>query len=131
VTRPRTFALIRDTDVSGISGPGHVADGIKWADGSASVRWLGEHPSIVHWASFASVDAIHGHGGSTRIVWDIDRLVPPDLEAVQRRVGDCAQAEAEHWDTDPTIQALWSSVQDIQPLMAEVARLRAPETPGP
>jgi hypothetical protein len=128
--RPRTFALIRGTDVTGISGPGHVADGIKWADGSASVQWLGEHPSIVYWPSFASVDAIHGHGGATRIVWDIDRVVPPDLDSVQRRVEDCIQAEVEHWDTGPTITTLWSSVQDVQPLMAEIARLRAPEAHG-
>lgn len=62
------FTLVRDVDVSGISGTGVVADGVLWPDGSVSVRWRGEHPSIVFWTSMESVKAIHGHNGATRIV---------------------------------------------------------------
>lgn len=65
----RRFYLQRDTDVSGVSGLGRVADGVLWSDGTASIRWHGERPSIVHWNSLDDVQFIHGHNGSTRIVW--------------------------------------------------------------
>ncbi|GAA4123193.1 hypothetical protein GCM10022215_29600 [Nocardioides fonticola] len=65
----RTFELHRDTDVSGISGTGVVAEGVEFSDGTAVVRWVvGEHQSTVVWPSLASVEAIHGHGGATRVV---------------------------------------------------------------
>ncbi|MFF9568476.1 hypothetical protein [Streptomyces sp. NPDC014685] len=68
--QPRRFVLRRHTDVSGISGTGDVADGVLWPDGTASVRWRGEHPSAVHWdRGRASVELIHGHQGATEIVW--------------------------------------------------------------
>lgn len=66
---PRRFYLQRNTDVTGVSGTGRVADGVLWPDGSADVRWLGERPSAVHWDRFDDAVAVHGHGGSTVIVW--------------------------------------------------------------
>ncbi|MFD6874517.1 MULTISPECIES: hypothetical protein [unclassified Streptomyces] len=66
---PRRFVLLRHTDVSGVSGTGIVADGIRWADGTASLRWRGDRPSTVHWDQLADAEAVHGHGGATEIVW--------------------------------------------------------------
>lgn len=66
---PRRFHLQRDVDVTGASGTGRVADGVLWPDGSASLRWRGEHPSTVHWDNITSAERVHGHGGATRIVW--------------------------------------------------------------
>ncbi|MFD3777327.1 hypothetical protein [Streptomyces sp. NPDC058612] len=74
---PHRFYLLRHHDVSGVSGEGVVADGVLWPDGTASVRWRGEHPSTVHWdRGQVSVDHIHGHQGATEIVW-VDE--PEDL----------------------------------------------------
>lgn len=79
---PRRFYLQRDVDVTGVSGTGRVADGVLWPDGTASVRWLGERPSTVHWDRIADAEAIHGHGGATRIIWldwpsvDVDQDLP-------------------------------------------------------
>jgi len=67
---PRRFHLQRHHDVSGVSGTGTVAVGVRWPDGTASVRWLGPRPSIVFWDSMADAEAVHGHGGATEIVWD-------------------------------------------------------------
>ncbi len=67
-TGTTVFTLVRDVDVSGVSGTGVVADGVIWPDGTVSVRWRGEHPSIVFWRSLDSVKVIHGHDGATRIV---------------------------------------------------------------
>jgi len=81
----RRFELHRDTDVSGVSGSGVVADGVQyprgclitWPDGTllqlpagwVRLVWRGRHRSTVLWPSAESVEAVHGHGGATRLVW--------------------------------------------------------------
>lgn len=68
--QPRRFRLVRDHDVSGVSGVGAVAEGVEFTDGSCVVRWTaGEHRSTVVWASVEDALAIHGHGGATRVEW--------------------------------------------------------------
>ncbi|MFF6847084.1 hypothetical protein [Streptomyces antimycoticus] len=75
-TQPRRFHLERDVDTTGVSGEGHVADGIRWRDGTASVIWLGARPSVVFWYrigdGMTDAEWVHTHGGGTdtRIVWD-------------------------------------------------------------
>jgi hypothetical protein len=65
---PRVFLLVRYRDVSGVSGTGVVAEGIQWTDGSASLHWYGEHPSVTFWQSgIPAIVAVHGHGGDTRV----------------------------------------------------------------
>lgn len=71
MTQPRRFHLQRAHDVTGVSGTGRVADGILWPDGTASVRWTGERPSVVFWdGGIADAEHVHGHGGHTVVVWD-------------------------------------------------------------
>lgn len=66
----RTFVLVRDEDVTGISGTGRVAEGIEFSNGKVAVQWIvGDHKSTVVWDSIESVKAIHGHGGATRVVF--------------------------------------------------------------
>ncbi|MCP9205531.1 hypothetical protein [Streptomyces cucumeris] len=67
-TGVRVFWLQRDRDISGVSGTGTVADGVEWPDGSVTIRWRGERPSTVNWDSIEHAEAVHGHGGATRIV---------------------------------------------------------------
>ncbi|WP_216651523.1 hypothetical protein [Actinomadura litoris] len=67
---PRRFQLVRHRDVTGVSGAGLVADGVLWPDGTASVRWRGEHPSIVFWdRGLESIERVHLHGGATVVRW--------------------------------------------------------------
>lgn len=68
-SKTRRFELHRQTDVSGISGTGIVADGVVWEDGSATIRWRGDRPSIVHWQDIAHAESVHGHGGFTEFVF--------------------------------------------------------------
>lgn len=66
----RTFVLVRDHDVSGVSGLGVVAEGVEFSDGRVALRWqTGDNRSTVVWDNIESVEAIHGHQGSTRIVF--------------------------------------------------------------
>ncbi len=65
----RRFELHRTEDVSGVSGIGHVADGVEWEDCSATIHWLGSRPSWVHWDSIDDAIEIHGHGGKTEFIY--------------------------------------------------------------
>lgn len=123
--RPGTFRLYREVDVSGVSGTGHIADGVLWPDGTVTVRWLSDHPSTTNWdRGMESVQRVNGHGGSTRVIWDNPLLAPPDLQRVEGRLGNCLQGEIECWDRGLLLESLWASIADIQPLLSEVAALR-------
>ncbi|MEU3899779.1 hypothetical protein [Streptomyces sp. NPDC045251] len=65
---PRLFVLRRDTDVTGVSGPGDVADGVQWADGTVALRWR-KRPSTSMWDSLELMLSVHGHDGATHVVW--------------------------------------------------------------
>lgn len=67
----RRFELHRDEDETGISGTGVVAEGVVCRDGVAMMRWLTEWPSSVCYyeRGIESVEALHGHGGKTRVVF--------------------------------------------------------------
>ena len=68
----RTFHLHREEDESGVSGTGVVAEGVLLTNTKVVVSWLTIHKSIAIYDSLAEMQAIHGHGGKTRIVWDAD-----------------------------------------------------------
>jgi hypothetical protein len=71
---PRPFVLQRHVDVSGVSGTGQVAEGVQWSDGTVSLRWSGERPSITFWqGGVADLEAVHGHSGGTEV-----RFVEPE-----------------------------------------------------
>jgi hypothetical protein len=76
----QTFRLIREVDVSGISGVGVVAEGCVFSDGTTVVRWLeldednpnyqrGVRATTVVFPSIEAVEALHGHNGATDIEW--------------------------------------------------------------
>lgn len=71
VVAPRSFWLVRDEDVSGVSGTGIVATGVEFPDGVVALRWKGDWPTSVvfHERGIASVIEIHGHKGRTHIEW--------------------------------------------------------------
>lgn len=66
---PRRFALLRDHDVSGVSGTGVVAFGVQFPDGRCSTRWNSARAQTCSWDDVNDVEIIHGHGGDTRLVW--------------------------------------------------------------
>jgi len=69
-----TFTLHRDFDPSGVSGTGVVAEGFESTDGETVVLvWLSATPSVCIYSDIRHVEMIHGHGGDTRIVFDIPR----------------------------------------------------------
>lgn len=67
----RRFHLLRHTDESGVSGEGIVAWGVVFPDGTVVLRWISAWPTSVvfHDRGMEGVEAVHGHNGSTEIVW--------------------------------------------------------------
>jgi hypothetical protein len=65
----KRFNLIREKDISGVSGTGLVAWGVRFPDGKVVTRWNGVVAQTSVWDSITDVVAIHGHEGSTWIEW--------------------------------------------------------------
>lgn len=76
----RYFTLHRMEDETGVSGTGVVAWGVRWPDGSCSLRWLGKTPSFVNYEGVPTdaqiqrmgdehVKVVHGHHGKTVLIW--------------------------------------------------------------
>lgn len=72
----RLFSLVRDEDVSGISGTGPIAEGVAFTDGLVVMRWFTSdgpagfiEPTLAVHPSIENVERLHGHGGRTRVVW--------------------------------------------------------------
>ena len=70
----RSFKLVRKVDVSGVSGTGEVAEGVEFHDGQCVLSWFGQFHTIEVCPNLETVLAIHGHHGSTDVVWD-ERLM--------------------------------------------------------
>lgn len=68
-TKMRRFKLNRIEDVSGVSGLGTIAEGIEWSNGKCSINWLTPYECIAYYGTIKALEAVHGHGGSTEIVW--------------------------------------------------------------
>jgi hypothetical protein len=64
------FHLERDEDETGVSGIGYVAEGIIFSNGKVVLSWLTEATSLAVYENMRHLEAIHGHGGKTRIVLD-------------------------------------------------------------
>lgn len=65
----RRFELHRHQDISGVSGTGTVAEGVRFTDGTVVMRWHGDHGSTVNWRNMEDAMFIHGHNGATELVW--------------------------------------------------------------
>lgn len=72
----RRFELVRDRDVSGVSGTGVVAEGVQYSDNTVALRWRGQHPATAVWPDLDEVLAVHGHDGATVARW----IDPPGKE---------------------------------------------------
>ncbi len=67
----RVFYIWRGADPTGKSGLGFVAEGVKFSDQSAVVRWRTARPSTVIWRDWKDGAEVHSHPG-TVILWEDD-----------------------------------------------------------
>ena len=66
----KRFVLERHKDHSGVSGTGTVAQGCEFANGKVVISWLTPTNSISVFDSISVLEEIHGHEGSTKVVWE-------------------------------------------------------------
>jgi hypothetical protein len=106
-----TFKLVRDVDLTGLSGTGEVAEGVEFSDGTVAVRWAelpedsenykrGVRATTVLFQNIKAVLALHGHNGATRLVWD-DSSYPAPWQEVNWEPGPQGVALCEVLDLDP------------------------------
>jgi hypothetical protein len=69
-SRMRTFKLFREEDETGISGEGAVAEGVEFSDGTCAMSWLTPMRSVAVYPNVKALEAIHGHNGRTRVVFE-------------------------------------------------------------
>lgn len=65
------YEMIRDEDVSGVSGTGPVGEIAEFQSGWVAVSFYSftaDVPNVIVYSSLADAEKIHGHGGRTRIV---------------------------------------------------------------
>lgn len=70
----RRFYLERITDVSGVSGTGKIAEGCQFDQtsgdpGWCALVWLTDKSAMSYYMNIETLESIHGHCGSTRVVW--------------------------------------------------------------
>lgn len=88
---PRVFRLHRVVDETGISGTGLIADGVLFSDGTCALRWLTKRRSTALYDSLATLVEIHGHGGKTKVIFEVEgpRALPCCLS--------CHHPIDDHW----------------------------------
>lgn len=76
VTRmAQSFKLMRRMDISGVSGTGLVAEGVVFKNGKTVLCWTRPPYAISVFDSTGEMMSVHGHGGSTELVWDAPKVV--------------------------------------------------------
>lgn len=84
----RVFLLLRDADLSGVSGTGIVAEGVEFSDGTAILRWLRKPFGLSVYRCVDDLLDVHGHNGTSRILWiggnhDNDERRSSDVESIR------------------------------------------------
>lgn len=105
------FRLIRNQDESGVSGTGHVADGVEFVDGRCALRWRTAVASTCVYDSIADLKEIHGHAGKTEIQYldsqDKNAFNLGLMHAYQDRCEGVTDVLESAPDCIPSIQREW------------------------
>lgn len=68
----RAFKMIRNADETGVSGIGHVLDGVEFDNKMVAVCWRSDTPSVNVYLSFEDFNKLHvaSHPtNKTEIIW--------------------------------------------------------------
>jgi len=68
------FDMVRDVDVTGISGTGRVGTVVEFDNGDTVLHWDTATPSTCVYRDSRHIHDLHGHGGATRLVPHETRL---------------------------------------------------------
>lgn len=84
--RPRLFSMVRQADESGVSGTGHVLDGVVWRNGKVTAAWdtANAPGSICNYDAYGDFKSIHvdAHpSNATILAFDDGRPEPVNVGA--------------------------------------------------
>lgn len=65
----KRFYLQRNTDASGVSGTGNVAEGCQFDTQWCALVWLSDKAAMSWYPNIETLDQIHGHQGMTKVMW--------------------------------------------------------------
>lgn len=65
----KRFVLHRIEDETGVSGTGHVADGVQFQNLKCVLCWKTTFSSIAVYDNIETLMKIHGHDGKTVLKW--------------------------------------------------------------
>lgn len=77
------FRMMRVVDETGVSGHGHIADGVVFPDGLTVVRWKTATPGTTIFESLESAKKVHGHDGKTQFIFSDEHYPKVDGEALK------------------------------------------------
>ncbi len=63
----RVYQLVREEDVSGVSGTGVIAEVVELHDGQCVISWFGQHHTLEVTPHLQDIIDIHGHEGKTKL----------------------------------------------------------------
>ena len=66
----KTFTVVREIDISGLSGIGKVAEGVEFTNGKCIVCWCTEVSSMVIHENIESVNKIMCSHSKSTIIYD-------------------------------------------------------------
>ena len=104
-------------DETGVSGIGHVLDGVVFNDGTTVIKWLTEMSSIAIYKSFEEFKAIHidSHPANESIIEMIDipviLTVTPAVDVVK---WETVEKMIEDPTIPPAIVAYWTKALELR-----------------
>lgn len=82
-TSIRRWIMVRNEDISGVSGTGLVAAGVEFATGGVAGSFVSKYPGCFTYPSMSILQHVHSHEGAhdTKIIY-VDNLDDEELEKV-------------------------------------------------
>ncbi len=85
----KTFKMIRVHDESGVSGTGHVLDGVVFYTGQVVVCWCAKHGHsnigiYKDWEDFKFIHIDSHPSNATKMIWGTEYVTPPRYDEVYR-----------------------------------------------
>lgn len=109
-----------------MSGTGRIAEGVQFTTGECVLNWFTAHRSQAFYANVETLDAIHGHGGKTKLVWDDTvRIAGHDTGPLIGHWGEskCVNCDAVFVDPD----GVWYILGNLESVPDPVCPTMAPK----
>jgi hypothetical protein len=91
----RRFVLIRNEDVSGVSGTGIVGEGVQFSNGKVAMTWFSHLGSVTTMDNMEVLKKTSVHKGNTKIMWLDEEEFESIAEPEEKETDDDATSNSE------------------------------------